>query len=290
MRDLILASDVMPTPQRKARRGVALVCAFALATTALAGCVPSRETRIGSNDGDACYGQRVALDSTGNYFAEDMVKGAAIGAIGGAVLGGIIGGKRGALIGAAAGLAAGAAGGYWQAKSQQTQDQAQLANSIYADLDRENGQIDRSQEAFNQLVNCRKTQAATIRADLKSGTLSRAEAEVRMADVKTRYAQDLEIAQKINAQIKERSANFQVANENINPGSTATFSSQSSAAPATTTTRKPPKPSQTAQAPAPTSGPQAVRVATASNLSKTDRFSQSVQQAQAAQASGFELG
>ncbi|MCO6419005.1 hypothetical protein JYK14_23010, partial [Siccirubricoccus sp. KC 17139] len=84
-----------------ARRLVALVTSTAL----LAGCVTTREGRIGADDGtDSCRPQVVALDSTGNFFAEDILRGAAIGAVGGAALGAIAGGDwRSALIGAAAG-------------------------------------------------------------------------------------------------------------------------------------------------------------------------------------------
>src|SRR3954454_4546791 len=106
---------------------------LAMATSAslLAGCVTTREGRIGSDDGDACRAQLVALDSTGNFFAEDILRGAAIGAVGGAALGGLIGGNwRSALIGAAAGGATGAAGGYLAALQQRNADQAGLRASL----------------------------------------------------------------------------------------------------------------------------------------------------------------
>ena len=41
----------------------------------------TQSSRIGLDDGnDSCRSYVVALDSTGNFFAEDMIKGAIIGA------------------------------------------------------------------------------------------------------------------------------------------------------------------------------------------------------------------
>jgi len=79
----------------------------------LGGCVTTQEQRIGAADpADQCRPFVVALDSSGNFFAEDIIKGAVIGASGGAILGGILGGNvRGAAIGAATGAIAGAAAG-----------------------------------------------------------------------------------------------------------------------------------------------------------------------------------
>lgn len=257
-----------------ARRSVAALCAVAMLSTSLAGCTAgSQEARIGKNDGtDPCYTQRVALDSTGNYFAEDIIKGAAIGAIGGALIGGLTGGSRGALTGAAIGLAAGAAAGYWQAKQQQQADQRTLINSVYADIDRENAQIDKTQQAFNQLVNCRKSTAAQIRSDLQKKLITREVAQMRMDAVKVKFNEDLEIARKISGQIQERSANFQFANEQINPGT-----AQQTAA------RRPQavKPQQVGTA-------QGVQVIASSNLAKRDQFNNSV--ASASSGGGFDLG
>ena len=79
-------SPCPPLPPRHRgalHRGMAVLTAAAL----LAGCVSTREGRIGADDGsDACRAQVVALDSTGNFFGEDIVRGAAIGAVGGAAL------------------------------------------------------------------------------------------------------------------------------------------------------------------------------------------------------------
>jgi outer membrane lipoprotein SlyB len=69
------------------RRSVAVLTAASLLVAACT----TREQRIGAYDGsDACYQRRVQLDSTGDYFAEDIIRGAVIGAAGGAILGGLI--------------------------------------------------------------------------------------------------------------------------------------------------------------------------------------------------------
>src|SRR6476646_10182059 len=75
------------------RRGVSMVAITGL----LCGCAPGAFTtqsqRIGPDDGtDSCRPQLVALDSTGNFFGADILKGAAIGAGTGALAGGLIGG------------------------------------------------------------------------------------------------------------------------------------------------------------------------------------------------------
>ncbi|MGE0716152.1 MAG: YMGG-like glycine zipper-containing protein [Alphaproteobacteria bacterium] len=181
----------------------------------------TQSQRIGADDGsDVCRPQRAALDSTGDYFAEDMVKGAAIGAVGGALLGAVTGGRnagRNALIGAALGAAVGAAGGYWASKMQQEQSRDRLYSSVASDLSRENQQLDATQLAFDHLVDCRRNEASRIRSALVTGQVSRLQAEGMMADVRRRYAEDIQIAQRISGRVSERSANFQFANEQINP-------------------------------------------------------------------------
>jgi outer membrane lipoprotein SlyB len=209
---------------KRLRRTVAIATSAAL----LAGCVTTRESRIGADDGsDACRPQLVALDSTGDYFAEDIIRGAAIGAVGGAALGVLVaaasGGRggdlaTGAAIGAVAGGAAGAASGYFAARQQQASDQAALNRSIAGDLAAENAQLDRTQVAFNQLMDCRFGTAQRIRADLRSGRITRPQAEAAMADIRARTQRDIQTAQNINGRITQRGAEFDTAIENVAPG------------------------------------------------------------------------
>ena len=201
-------------------RIIPVLTAMAVALSTV-GCVTTEAQRIGADDGtDVCRPQRVALDQTGDFFGEDMVKGAVIGAVGGAIAGALLGGRnagRGALIGAIAGGAAGVAGGYFVAKQRQEANAQRLAASVGDDLSRENAQIDSTQLAFDQLVQCRRNEAARIRAALASGSLSRPQAVVMMSDVRNRYLEDIRIAQTISQKIGERSTNFQFANDQINP-------------------------------------------------------------------------
>jgi len=270
------------------------VAALAIGGLVLAGCTTQAQ-RIGADDGsDACYSYRKALDSTGDYFAEDMLKGAAVGAIGGALAGGLIGGDwKGALIGAAVGAAVGAAAGYWQHQQQQAKDQAVLYNSVLSDLQRENAELDKTQLAFDQLVQCRQNQAKLVRADFKAGRLGREAAEVRLNTIKAQYLQDIEIAQTINQNIEKRSANFDYANQQVNPNSSARvqqlaqqqsrYHGSSGGKPA-----KPAKPSKPSQ----TSGgkPQEqILTQTATNQAKRDDYKQSIEAAQAQAGQGFNL-
>ncbi len=193
------------------------------ASLMLAGCVTTRAGRIGADDGmDACRTQLVALDSTGNFFAEDMLRGAAVGALTGAAIGGLATGNwRGALIGAAIGGAGGAAVGYYASVSQQQRDQAAVTAQIGNDLQRENAELERTQVAFDQLMDCRFRQAARVRVAVREGRLDRNTGLAQMADVRTRAQRDLQLAQTISTQIGTRGAEFDTAIDNTVPGGKA---------------------------------------------------------------------
>jgi hypothetical protein len=189
---------------------------------ALAGCANgpqsfTQEGRVGPDDGtDSCHAEAVALDNTGDFFGEDILKGAAMGALGGAIIGGIASGNlRGALIGAAAGGAVGAAGGYWAALQKQSQDVAQLDATVASDLTRENDEINATQIAFNNDMDCRFGQAAQIREAYKDGSITEDQAVAQMAQVKTLAQRDLQLAQTINSQIQSRGAQFDTAATNL---------------------------------------------------------------------------
>jgi len=219
------------------RRGVSVVAITGL----LCGCAPgafsTREQRIGADDGtDTCRPQLVALDSTGNFFGASILQGAAIGAGTGALAGGLIGGLatgnwRGAAIGALAGGVTGAVVGgstaYWNALQQQQMDQQALYMRVSSDLVRENAEIDKTQLAFDQLVDCRFHQAAQINADYLAHRVDRATAEAMMARVRQRAAKDIQLATLINQQIQDRGQQFGVATGNIDPRAAAAMSASS---------------------------------------------------------------
>lgn len=216
------------TLRHKSFRATAVVCAGIM----LSACVTTQAGRIGADDGsDNCRPQLVALDSTGNFFAEDIIKGAVIGAVAGGLIGGLASGNwRGAAIGAAAGAAVGGATGYFAAVQQQRRDQAGMFAQVKDDLGRENAQLDRTQVAFDNLTNCRFQQARQVRADLVAGRITRDQAQSRMALVRSRYDRDLQLARTINGQIGGRQEQFADAADNLSPGAKQAIA-QSRAAP-----------------------------------------------------------
>ena len=202
------------------RRCVSAFAMVGLLSGCAQGAFSTQTARIGADDGrDFCRPQLVALDSTGNFFGAQILTGAAMGAAGGALAGGLIGGDwQSALIGAVAGGALGAAGGYWSALQQQSHDQAGMIHQVNADLTRENAQIDRTQLAFDQLMNCRFRQARAIEADYKARRIDRPFAVASMAGIKQRAQTDLALARQINGQLADRGAQFEVAADNVAPG------------------------------------------------------------------------
>jgi len=218
--------------ERLSRRGLRTgVSLLAVSGMLLSGCAQggfsTQASRLGADNGsDSCRQQLVALDNTGSFFGEDIVKGALIGGVGGAALGGLLSGNlRGALIGGLAGAATGAAAGYWNALQKKQLNQAQLMSQVQGDLSRENDRIDATQIAFDQLMDCRFRQADAIRAAYAQGQLGRPQAEAEMAVVKQRVGHDLALAKQINQQIQGRSAQFDVAADNISPGTQAALQS-----------------------------------------------------------------
>lgn len=213
----------MMLPVRSALSGV-LSVSLLLSTTLLPGCAPggltTQSQRIGPDDGtDSCHRYLVALDAEGDYFAADILKGAAVGALVGGLAGGLLSGNyKGALIGAGAGGLVGGAAGYWAALQQQSQDRAVQTQQVQADLQRENSQIARAQIAFDSLQDCRFQQARSIQMAYDAHQIDRATAQAQMAVVRQRAATDLQVAQRINAQIAGRADQFNVAVSNVEPG------------------------------------------------------------------------
>ena len=240
-------ATVAPGATRSRTRVVARTAmSLFVSSTLLTGCAPgqfsTQASRIGPDDGtDSCRPYLVALDSTGNYFGADILTGAAAGAAGGAALGAIFGQNlRSALIGAAAGAATGAAAGYWVALQKQSQDQAVLASRVSSDISRDNVQIDKTQEAFNQLTDCRVRQANAIREAYQAHRIDRPTAVAQLLVVKQHAMHDAEVGQKIEGQIQDRSAQFQDAADHLSPGT--------STAVATADTPPPSRPATVARA------------------------------------------
>lgn len=204
-----------------------LVTALTIAAL-LAGCVTTQEGRIGRDDGaDSCRPLVVALDSTGDFFGEDMLQGAAIGAGAGALLGGLIAASSGRgqgrdvlagmAIGAAAGAALGGAGGYLAARQRQSADQAVLSASVGDDLTRENAEIDKTQRALDRLIDCRVANAGRIRSDVAARRIPREQGLAAMARERDLMGRDVQLARSINARIATRGAEFDTAIAAIAP-------------------------------------------------------------------------
>lgn len=211
---------VAASPPASRSRPLYRAACLTIAGVMLAGCVTTREQRIGSDDGtDPCRAQVVALDSTGNFFAEDIIRGAAVGAVGGGLIGGIATGRwQGALAGAVIGGVVGGAGGYLAALQRQSQDQAVLYRNVRSDMERENLEIDRSQVAFNQLMDCRYNSAQRIRTAHRQGRLDTATARAQLAEVRTRMQSDVALARTISDRIRTRGAEFDNALDTLQPG------------------------------------------------------------------------
>ncbi len=180
----------------------------------------TQSSRIGLDDGnDSCRSYVVALDSTGNFFAEDMIKGAIIGAGTGAILGALTsGGKdvgKKAAIGAVAGGVAGAAAGYWKHKMDQDKDQAIL--SVNNDLTEEINQMNKANLAFGELTSCRQQQFKKIKADLKERRITQDQATIQWNGQREYLARDIKLANMIDENMTKRGDSYNYANQQVNP-------------------------------------------------------------------------
>ena len=205
-------------PGRRLRAGVCLLLALALLLPSCAEMSPRYAGFVGDS-ADPCRRQRVVLAETDSFFAESIAAGAVTGALLGVGLA-VLSGRRdaGTLVGSAVvGGVAGGAAGYWLRKRQQAKNDEALYASMAQDLRAENAQIDRTQLAFDQLVQCRRQEADRVKADFAAGTIDETTARTRMAAVRQRYDQDVEKARAISQKVGERSTNFQFANEQVNP-------------------------------------------------------------------------
>jgi hypothetical protein len=205
-------------PSRRFHAGLCLLLTVLMLLPSCAGMSP-RHAGFVDEAADPCRAQRVVLAETDNYFAESIATGAVTGALMG-VAAAALSGRRsaGSLVGSAMlGGVAGGTAGYWLRVREQAKNDQALYASMLKDLRAENTQIDRTQLAFDQLVQCRRQEADRVRADFVAGRIDESTARTRMAAVRQRYDQDLEKARAISQKVGERSTNFQFANEQVNP-------------------------------------------------------------------------
>ncbi|MBP0465675.1 hypothetical protein J5Y09_17240 [Roseomonas sp. PWR1] len=207
---------------------------LALAAT-LAACAPASPGAPGAttaiDPSDACGRQRANFELARGLFAGAVIAGAA----GGAAVGGGIAPRRGgviivpgsvavagALIGAAAGAAAGVAmADYLAERRRAAPDDAALRQTVAADIERENANLDLARNAAEFLLDCRLRAAADIRAAVADGTLTAAAAAPRLEALRAAAAADAALAQQIAARIAARDAELAPAMEALVPGARA---------------------------------------------------------------------
>ncbi|MFM2041450.1 MAG: hypothetical protein RLY86_26 [Pseudomonadota bacterium] len=189
-----------------------------VATTMLAGC-----TATGGGGGryvqsDAVCGlQRQSLASLEDTFVQDLVGGALAGAAAGALIAAFTDGNavQGALIGATLGAAAGA---YLNnLKKQHAGNVDGMLVQINGDLTRENREIARAEAAFTALMDCRRQEAASIRADHAAGRADLTTANTRLAAVRAKVAEDFAMADRIREGMGKRVAGFEESYKFIDP-------------------------------------------------------------------------
>lgn len=239
----------------KTTRSIAAATALVLTGTQLSGCAAgmlaggltplgeqllssTRELKIDPND--SCGLERTQFADARNFFtariAEGAILGGAAGAAGGALIGAMTGGvATGALIGLGAGALAGGAYGYYSTMSERYKDQETMARAINADLTKETQQIDRTTATFARLRECRFAKAASIKAQSRSGRLSRAEAEVQLKYHAARFNEELALARGYGVNMQKRGDEFRDAAERLqrnDPALAASGRAQRSGTPA----------------------------------------------------------
>lgn len=203
-----------------------LLCCLAAILLAVSGCsngfssipVPFVQTDpVGPNNGtDSCWNDAEALYKTGNFFGPSIVSGAVAGAAVGGAAGLFTGGNfKAVAVDALIGAGIGAAGGYWAALQAQHENDEQLEATVSNDLTTENSQIDATQIAFNQDMDCRFQQAQSIKDAYVTGQITHDQAAAQMAQVQSWAQRDVGIGQKISDGIQSRSKQFDTAATNL---------------------------------------------------------------------------
>ena len=209
-------------------RAAALLVSAALVCSPLPGCsqfpdgmVSGQELTIEASD--PCGAQRAEFDRSGSFFSREVaartLTGAVLGAGSGALIGAIAGGGQGALSGALAGLAGGAAIGlasaYWERLQQTSLDQQTLSQTVNQDLRTESDSIDHTAATFANLRACRFAQAQQVKFDAGRGSISREEAQGRLARQRAWFDQEMVLAQRVGMSMQKRDAEFAYAAEQL---------------------------------------------------------------------------
>lgn len=92
------------------------------------------------------------------------------------------------------------------------------ADTLDAELRRENAELDALQIAFDALLYCRWIEARLVRAELAAGRIARPVAESRMAALRSRLERDLTRAQAVLDSLEQRASAREAALEAAAPG------------------------------------------------------------------------
>lgn len=83
-------------------------------------------------------------------------------------------------------------------------------------VDRFGGTVTGAQLALDRLTECRRRQLQTLRADVRSGAVPRAEGERRLAELRSWFAGDVQLVRAFDAQLESGSKSIADASRNIN--------------------------------------------------------------------------
>ena len=208
--------------RRRARLAFRLALSCTLIIAGTAACQSGGTMFSGGADAsDACGREHVAFAESKSFYLQQVAQGALLGTLGGAALGALAASAshgdvgKGAAIGAGAGLVAGGAAGYFNARRQQSVDQAALSNSIYGDISKASQEMDRATTTFTAVRNCRFAQANRIKGAFRQGTLSRGQAAAQLGDQKRRFDDELALARQYGAKMTEQDQQFRFAADSL---------------------------------------------------------------------------
>jgi len=210
-------------PPRRAKRALHVALAAVLLLTACAadesggaGVPGTREGqgRIGPDDGrDPCRQELVDFDASGVFFTTSII--AAAGGLAAGIMGrrpGIIGGIAAMSIAVAT-----ASVGYLAQRRRDARSEEELNQTVASDLDRENQGLDRTQQAFDRLAECRARQAQQVRQQQREGAITAETARERLGVIRSYAEQDIRVSQSIQRDIDRRGGDFDSAMQELAP-------------------------------------------------------------------------
>ena len=172
----------------------------------LSGCAGSSALRSKyAVAGDVCEAKREPIYTLQDEFAEKVWQTALIGGLFGAGLGLILGGDvEGAILGGIVGAASGAAAGYLRAKASQVETREDLVASIDSDINADSERLQGLNVALRNLNDCRESQLDALKADIEGGRIDKADAGIRLEEIRTAMSNDNAIINEVLGEADER--------------------------------------------------------------------------------------